>query len=236
VKQGDGWPYYARPALGRAGTPTGEDIAGVRARQRELGVSEAFEWIDEVTPGLLPVARAAGLRVLEAPLMLLGGGRWRTPEPPAGIDVRVLEPDDPSLPGALAVPHIAFAVPGTQVGDAGIAVRDEQAALLGGELDRMRRRMRAGLTRVAVAETEDGALSAGQHQPVGDVTEIVGVGTLPTRRRQGLAALVTGMLVADAREHGADVVFLSAGSEDIARVYGRLGFERIGTACIAEPA
>jgi hypothetical protein len=31
-------------------------------------------------------------------------------------------------------------------------------------------------------------------------------------------------------------VFLSAGSEDIARVYGRLGFERVGTACLAEPA
>jgi hypothetical protein len=28
-------------------------------------------------------------------------------------------------------------------------------------------------------------------------------------------------------------VFLSAGSEDIARVYGRLGFRRVGTACIA---
>ena len=39
----------------------------------------------------------------------------------------------------------------------------------------------------------------------------------------------------DARERGAELVFLSAGSEDIARMYGRLGFERVGTACIAEP-
>jgi hypothetical protein len=30
-------------------------------------------------------------------------------------------------------------------------------------------------------------------------------------------------------------VFLSAGSEDIARVYGRLGFERVGTAGLAQP-
>ena len=31
-------------------------------------------------------------------------------------------------------------------------------------------------------------------------------------------------------------MFLAADSEDVARVYGRIGFRRIGTACIAEPA
>ena len=40
----------------------------------------------------------------------------------------------------------------------------------------------------------------------------------------------------DARERGAEIVFVTAGSEEIARVYERLGFERHGTACIAEPA
>ncbi|WP_407664330.1 hypothetical protein [Micromonospora parastrephiae] len=35
---------------------------------------------------------------------------------------------------------------------------------------------------------------------------------------------------------GTDLVFLSAGSDEIARVYLRVGFRRIGTACIAEPA
>ena len=35
---------------------------------------------------------------------------------------------------------------------------------------------------------------------------------------------------------GVELVFLSAGSEDIARVYLRVGFRRVGTACIAEPA
>ena len=44
---------------------------------------------------------------------------------------------------------------------------------------------------------------------------------------------MTSALVNDALAGGADVVFLSAGSEDIARVYHRLGFRRIGTACIA---
>ena len=35
---------------------------------------------------------------------------------------------------------------------------------------------------------------------------------------------------------GTELVFLSAGSEEIARVYLRVGFRRMGTACIAEPA
>jgi GNAT superfamily N-acetyltransferase len=237
VKDGDGWPYYARPTLGRDGVPDGHDIAAVRERQRELGVSEAFEWIDEVTPGLLATAREAGLRVLEAPLMVLGDGRWRTPEAPTGVEVRMLAPDDPSLAQALAVPHVAFGAPGTQAGAEGIGEREAEAMRSAGEVERIQRRMRQGLTHIAVAELEGGGpVSAGSHQPVGDVTEIVGVGTLPAARRQGLGALVTGRLVQDARERGAELVFLSAGSEDIARVYGRLGFERVGTACIAEPA
>ena len=208
----------------------------MRARQRELGVPEAFEWVDEATPGLLTVARGAGLIVLEAPLMVLGTGRWRTPEPPTSVRVRMLDAQDPALGAALAVPQIAFAAPGTQPGDAGIAERDAAAAELpAGELARIAGRIRDGLTQIAAAETDDGPICSGMHQPVAEVTEIVGVGTLPYARRQGLGGLVTGCLVQDARERAAEVIFLAAGSEEIARVYGRLGFERIGTSCIAEP-
>ncbi|MFI2720958.1 GNAT family N-acetyltransferase [Streptomyces collinus] len=81
-----------------------------------------------------------------------------------------------------------------------------------------------------------GNTSAGQHQPLAGVSEIVGVGTLPAARRRGLARAVTAALVADARSRGAATVFLSAGDDDVARVYARLGFRRVGTALIAEPA
>jgi predicted GNAT family acetyltransferase len=64
------------------------------------------------------------------------------------------------------------------------------------------------------------------------VTEVVGVATLPAARRQGLGQAVTGALVADALEHGAEIVFLSAGSDDIARLYARVGFRRVATACV----
>ena len=92
--------------------------------------------------------------------------------------------------------------------------------------------MRRGLTVTAVAESEDGPVAAGA-APAGRRRD-------RDRRRRDAARRappgprrrVTGALVEDALEHGAETVFLSAGSEDIARVYARLGFQRVGTACI----
>ena len=216
--------------------PSEEDVAAVRARQRDVGVPEALEWIEEVTPGLLDVARRAGLKVKQVPLMVLGEGRWRTPEPPDGLTVRMLEAGDRALASGGAVQHIGFGHPGTATGEAGPAERDASAVGQSAvELDFLSERIRKGLTHPVVAEDEGGVLSCGSHQPLDGVSAIVGVATLPSARRRGLAALVTARLVQDARERGAEVVFIEAEDADVARIYGRLGFERVGTACIAEP-
>ncbi|HET6547761.1 MAG TPA: GNAT family N-acetyltransferase [Solirubrobacter sp.] len=222
------WPYYARPRLGTTHEFTAGDIEAARARQRELGLPETFEWVHETTPSLLAAARGAGLDVLEAPLMVLDRAAWREPEVRAVL--RILAPDDEALAAARAVQHVGFAAPGTASGPQGRAERD---AAVGDEgLEFLRERIRRRATVMAVAETGLGPVAAGQHQPVAAVTEIVGVATLPALRRQGLGGAVTGALVEDALEHGAETVFLSAGSDDIARVYHRLGFRRVGTACI----
>jgi GNAT superfamily N-acetyltransferase len=157
--------------------------------------------------------------------------------PAVAARLRRLEPDDPDLAASRAVADIAFGAPGTERGAAGPRERD---AAVGNfpeaRLAAVRERMAAGLTITVVAEDDAGIEAVGSHQPVGDVTEVVGVATLPSARRRGLGAAVTAALVDDARRGGADIVFLSAGSDEIARVYGRLGFERVGTAGIAQPA
>jgi ribosomal protein S18 acetylase RimI-like enzyme len=231
VSDGVPWPYYARPA---GGDVSAADVRTMRSRQWELGLPETFEWVVDLAPTLGPAAREAGLEVEEVPLMALD----RPLDAPA-VDARIrrLEPDDPALAASRAVADIAFADPGTARGTGGPRERDAAVASFPeSRLGAVRDRMAAGLTVTIVAEDDGGVLAVGSHQPVGAVTEVVGVGTLPCARRRGLGAAVTAALVQDARRGGAEIVFLSAGSDDIARVYGRLGFRRIGTAGLAQPA
>ena len=50
------WRFYGRPRLGLGEDVGADDVAAVRARQRELGVREAFEWVHETTPSLAGAA------------------------------------------------------------------------------------------------------------------------------------------------------------------------------------
>jgi ribosomal protein S18 acetylase RimI-like enzyme len=220
VQAGDGYPYYARPRF-PGGRPTAADVVKMRERQRELGVPEALEWVHETTPDLYDAAVAAGLEVLRAPLMVLD--QEKLPEPHPHVRVLGTRPAEVSV-----VAQLAFSSPGTSTGEAGVAERD--AALAEAAPTDTRHRH-------AVADLPgEGVLAVGTAQRAGDVVEVVGVGTLPAARRRGLGGAVTAELARDALERGAELVFLSAGSPEIARVYERVGFRRVGTACIASPA
>jgi GNAT superfamily N-acetyltransferase len=227
VQQGGGYPFYARPAH-PGGAPSAADVAAVRARQVELGVPQAFEWVHETTPGLLAVIEEAGFSVLHAPLLVLDGP---VQAPAVDAEVRVLDPSAPGYLDDLAMVHtvarLSFGTPGTDTGDVGPRDRDTLLPTT--------KAVDSDKNRYALATCgEQGAVSAGTVQRAGDVAEVVGVGTLPTARRRGLGAAITAALAQDSLDRGVEVVFLSAGSEAIARVYERVGFRRIGTACIAE--
>ncbi|MGC4889538.1 GNAT family N-acetyltransferase [Micromonospora sp. DT227] len=242
VRDGAGWPFYARPRPGATEAATLAEVTAVRERQRELGLPEAFEWVHEHQPSLLAVARSAGLTVLEAPLMLLEAERLPDPGTLSDVPMRVLDPDDPGFAADIAlrraVAAVGFAHGGTARGDAGPAERDAALARLDVDaLDEEAARVADGRRVSVLAGTPaDGALASGMAMRVGDVAEIAGVATLPSARRRGLGAAVTATLARELRAAGTDLIFLSAGSEDIARVYLRVGFRRVGTACIAEPA
>jgi ribosomal protein S18 acetylase RimI-like enzyme len=234
VPAGPGWPYYARPRRDLRTVVTVADVRRVRARQRELLIPESFEWIQEVTPGLETVAASAGLAVHSHPLLTLG--TLVSPAAPPRATIRVVPPDDPDLVMAWAVPGVAFSWPGTEIGEAGVMERDKVAAGHDGStIGLLRERLESRESVLVAAFGPAGPLAAGSYQLADGVAEITGVGVLPSSRQRGLGAGVTAALAADAIARGAHVVFLSATDDQVARIYARLGFRRIGTAMIADP-
>ncbi|MDX3849540.1 GNAT family N-acetyltransferase [Streptomyces sp. AK02-01A] len=239
VRDGSGPPLHARPTRGRPGSPvTAADVRRVRARQRELSLPETFEWVAQTTPGLRKAAEEAGLRVEARPLLVLPEA---APVPaartvPTGTAVRTLTPDDPCLPSAVTTPWLAFAELGTHIGETGAAELAEAIPAYTAEITRTADRIRAGRTTV-VAAIEDGlALCSGLFpRPVGGVTELCAVATLPAARRRGLALAVTAALAAEARGLGVKTVFLCATDETVARIYARLGFRHAATFMEARP-
>lgn len=229
-----GWPFYARPRLDRSTDPTTDEIQAVLARQRELKVPRALEWVHECAPTLAGAARAAGMTVHECPLLVLES--LTQPRRPNG-EVRLIDADDADLGAVNAAIDVAFGAGGTAVGEAGVPERDDaasspEAALrLGITIDALR----TGRTvRVGAFVDEVGAVGGGSHNPRGDVSEIVGVGVLPAFRQRGLAAAVAHLLAREALEHDVTTLFCGAEGIDVARVYERVGFRWVGTTCTAE--
>ncbi|WP_219416320.1 GNAT family N-acetyltransferase [Pseudonocardia nigra] len=225
VRHGEGWPFYARPVPG--GAPiTAADVEGVRARQRELRLAEAFEWVLAAAPSMADAARATGLRVQVCPLLVLDGEPAATPLPP-GYSARLLGPADGDLQRAVhaldSVVAGAFGVP------APAPPTDRSLAGLRAELA-------AGAVARALVTGPDGPVAAGSAQRAGDVVELVGIGTSAAARSRGLGAAVTALLAVAARDAGAELVFLAAGDACATRVYERVGFRRVGECGIAEPS
>jgi ribosomal protein S18 acetylase RimI-like enzyme len=251
IREGEGWPYYARPIVG-SHTPSAADITAVRARQRELGLPETFEWVHETTPDLLAVARSAGLDVLLAPLLALDPAALVPDLPMRDAIVRRLDPAQPSFAADLlagrTVARLGFATPAHRaplevvestlvIDGSGPGERDAAEPLSAEAVKQARDMFDSGDYLTVVAESPaEGIVATATSQRAGDVAEIVGVATLPSARRRGYASQLTATLAGRLLAGGVNLVFLSAGDDDVARLYTRVGFRRVGTACIAEPA
>src|SRR4051812_13035169 len=226
------WPYPARPRPG-AGPVTADDVRAAMALQEGAGLPIALEWICERSRDVAAAARAARLVVEELPLLVVD-----TPVElllPSEVHLYVVGADDPQLGRYQRVAETAFAHPGgpADVGEPPADRSPEFAA----RVATLRERIAAGRTVMMVA-LEDGApVAVGSHQPVDvdgtEVSEVVGVATLPRLRARGLGAGLASALVAHARET-AELVFLTAGDDDVARIYERVGFARLATTGVAE--
>ena len=227
-----GWPYYARPRLGLAADVTAAEVTSVLARLGELGVPQSIEWVHETTPSLRAAASEAGLEVHDYPLLVLDGDPVERLSP---VAVRRLEPDDADLAVVRAAIHVGFDQDDTRTGPASVAERDAKVSGAEGDVGHLSSVLASGRSVLYGAfDPELGAVGGGSHNPRGEVTEIVGVGVLPAQRRRGIAGHLTWALTRDAASSGVSTVFMSAGSDDVARIYEGVGFVRVGTACIVE--
>ena len=215
AEEGTGWQFYARPRLGGRDTFTEADVCRVLERQQHLDVPRAIEWVDEVTPTLLPAVRGAGYEPHLYPLLVM------PPEVAVKADPRArpLRPAEPHLSLALGSVSAAFA------GKDDVEPKDP---------GRRPELMERG-DLVVVASYEGNRLcGAGSAAPRGGVAELMGIAVPPGHRGRGHGTAITRSLVAACREQGVDLVFLSAGSDAAADIYRRIGFVDVGTACVLE--
>jgi ribosomal protein S18 acetylase RimI-like enzyme len=83
--------------------------------------------------------------------------------------------------------------------------------------------------RAFIARLGEVAVGSGMYTEIWrHTTEMVGIATLPEYRRQGIAAALTAHAADAAFASGVDLVFLTTASEEAARVYERIGFQRKG--------
>lgn len=218
--------------MGEPGPFTAGQVERVCARQRALGLPEAFEWVEEVSPGVGPAVEAAGLAVERHQLMVLD--ELRPVGIPAGFGIRMLDADDPAIAAGRAAVKLGFATEGTATGPVGAAERDQELAAGDQAAEFVSDCIRRGLSVSAVAEDDSGPVAGGSYSPRAGIAEITGVATLPAFRRRGLALAVTHALVEHAREGGVELCFLSAQNDAVAHIYARLGFTRIATAATAD--
>ncbi len=216
AEEGTGWQFYARPRLGGEATFTADDVRRVLARQVELGRPRAIEWVDQVSPSLLPAVSAAGHEAGRYPLLALPP---HTEVAPA-TRTRVLTGDDPDLGLTLGAVSAAF--------DGSDEVAEKPAG-------RRPDLIAAGrLIEVAAYDPDGRVLGGGSAAPRGETAELMGIGVPPAHRTTGVGTAITRALVHACRDAGVRTVFLSAYNDAAASIYRRIGFEDIGTACILE--
>lgn len=201
---------YARPIRGeRPGTL--DEISAVTAAFRAHGRSPRWEYLEELNPEL-------------AALLVAGGFPPPTPRPLQVVTAESFRQETTTIASIRRITQEE-----TQATDALLASvfggnpEEADGSFLRGVLER-------GACAIA-AFVGGEPVAAGLHTPLGATTEVAGVGTAPAWRRRGLAGAVTSALVGDALAQGCGCIFLSAADEGVARIYGRLGFTRVGTAC-----
>lgn len=206
---------YARPSAPLTGGIQ-EHLAGVRAAFARHGRVCRWEFLADLFPDFPKLLVQNGFSPpIARPLMVVTPAAFR-PEHSARADIRKIDASE-----TRAVSQMLGMAFGGNEGEMPL-ISDEEPDFLLASLARG--------TAAYAAFSNGTPVAAGSHAPLGDTTEVAGIGTLPAFRRQGLAGAVTSALVADAFAQHCTCVFLSAADETVQRLYARLGFAKVGVA------
>jgi ribosomal protein S18 acetylase RimI-like enzyme len=192
--------------------PAGSDLRGpleeLRAVFQEHERLPRFEYVEAFAPELAAALEQAGFELeLRAPLMTCATGAITEP----AVDGLSVVPATDDLRAYLTVGRRAFGA-----GDEPDAT-DEEVDGWG------TRRSAGGTWLVGLLGGEPVGVGAAT-PPQDGLSEVAGIGVLAHARQRGIGGAMTAAAARGAAEKGAELVFLSPGSEGARSVYERVGF------------
>jgi ribosomal protein S18 acetylase RimI-like enzyme len=212
-------PHSANPFLNYAipdegASPSPEEIASLITVYQQRKRIARLEYIPRLAPAVEPALLASAFRVEERmPLMICSPEQFHHPPLPMGIEL--LSPTtDAEILALVTAQNEAYG----------------EAAPAPDVVTRQRTFLEAGGIAVLARDSLTGEAAGGGicNVPFDHATELSSVGVRMPFRRRGIAAALTAQLVQLAWAAGISTVFLMAAHEAEARVYARIGFQRIG--------
>ncbi len=193
------------PASGDLREPLEELRTAFRERER----LPRFEYVEGFAPALAASLEQAGFELeLRAPLMTCPAAALSQP---------------PAVPGLEIVPATRDIRSYLTVGQRAFGSGDEPDAS-DDEVDAWRaRRTGEGVWLLGLLDGEPVAVAAAT-PPLDGLSEIAGIGVLGGARSRGIGAAMTAAATREAVAGGAELAFLSPGSDGARSVYERVGF------------
>ena len=212
------WLNYAVPI---AGLGTNADVTQVIVELRDVFQKSdrtlRFEFTESLWPTLPAALEEAGLQLeVRHPMMLCTPDDFQAYQA-STVQVRLLHPEDD--------PNILFTY--LSVRNQGFDQEFAAEPPTKKEIAQLREQIENGSLRGALAYLDGIPAGVGVTMPMLGICELVGVTTLSTLRRRGVAATLCSVLIKDHVEGGGDLVWLSAGDAIAQATYERIGFRNV---------